>query len=222
MTKIETILGWIYLPLQLLIIPALIVLVNLLLGSPLSDAEVNFVFFCINFICITGIFWRFLRDSAKVALKNPFRCLQGAFFGFVLYWLLNIALGYIIMLLYPAFYNVNDSSIDALVQENSVLMTFGTVLLVPIAEEVLYRGLIFRGLYNRSRIAAYTVSAAAFAALHVVGYIGFYEPLHLLLCFMQYLPAGLCLGWAYARADSICAPILIHITVNQLGILSMG
>lgn len=222
MTRTEKILGWIYLPLQLLVIPSVIFLVNLLIGNPLSDAESNFIFFCVNFICITLIFRRFLIQSAKVAIRTPFRCLQGAFLGFILYWVLSIVIGYVIMALYPDFYNVNDSSIGSMVQENSTLMAFGTVLLVPITEEVLYRGLIFRGLYNHSRFAAYAVSTAVFAALHVVGYIGMFEPLHLLLCFVQYLPAGLCLGWAYARADSIWAPILIHITINQLGIISMG
>lgn len=221
MTKIETILGWIYLPIQLIAIPLLLVIVNLLLGGPLSEAEINFVFFCLNFICVTVIFRHFLGESAKHALSDPFRCLRSAFFGFILYWVLNLVLGFIILKLYPVFFNVNDDSISGLVQENSALMTFGTVLLVPVAEEVLYRGLIFRGLYNRNHLAAYIVSTAAFGALHVVNYIGLYEPLHLLLCFVQYIPAGLCLGWAYARADTIWAPILMHITINQIGILSM-
>ena len=43
----------------------------------------------------------------------------------------------------------------------------------------------------------------------------------LLLCFVQYLPAGLCLGWAYARADSIFAPTLMHMIINLIGMLAM-
>ena len=81
-----------------------------------------------------------------------------------------------------------------------------------------HRGLVFRTLYNRSKIAAYVISVVIFGALHVVGYITMYEPLQLLLCFLQYIPAGIALGWAYARSGSILAPILIHTLVNALGV----
>ena len=108
-----------------------------------------------------------------------------------------------------------------MVQENFALLTIGTVVLVPITEELLFRGLIFRGIYNRSHFWAYAISAVAFSLPHVVGYIGFYDPLLLLLCFVQYLPAGLCLGWAYARADSIFAPTLMHMIINLIGMLAM-
>ncbi len=221
MTKTETICGWIYLVLQLLILPVILVLVNLLLGNPLSDASLNFVFFALNFICVTVIFRRFLLDSLRQALATPFRCLRSAFFGFILYYILSFLISFVILYIAPDFSNVNDESIADMTQDNFALMSIGTVLLVPPVEEVFYRGLIFRGLYNRSRVAAYIVSTLVFCAIHVTGYIGLYDPLTLLLCFLQYIPAGLCLGWAYARADSIWAPILMHITINQIAMSAM-
>jgi membrane protease YdiL (CAAX protease family) len=108
-----------------------------------------------------------------------------------------------------------------MVQENATLMNIGTVLLVPIAEELLYRGLVFRSIHSKSRVWAYVISILVFAALHVVGYIGMYEPMHLFVCLLQYLPAGFCLAWAYERADTIWAPILIHVSVNQMAMMSM-
>lgn len=221
MTRPEYLLGWIYLPVQLLVMPALLVLVNHLLGYPFSESQVNFIFFCVNFLCTTVIFHKYLWNSVKLTLRTPWRCIRSAVAGFVLYWVLNMAVGVLIQFAYPDFFNVNDDSIGQLVQENARLIGFGTVLLVPVAEELLYRGLLFRSLYNRNRLAAYVISAAVFSALHVVGYVGQYEPLHLALCFLQYLPASLCLGWAYAQADSIFAPMLIHVCVNLIGILSM-
>ena len=104
---------------------------------------------------------------------------------------------------------------------NRLLMLIGTVILVPPVEECLFRGLIFGLFHRRSRLAAYAVSSLLFCAIHVIGYIGYYEPLHLLLCFVQYLPAGLALGWAYEFSGSIYAPTLIHMAVNAIGILSM-
>lgn len=221
MTKREAVAGYIYLALQLTVIPILISLGNMLMGAPLSDAQINFLFFCINFLCVTIIFRKFLVANTQIAFKNLWKCLQSAFFGFIFYWLLAMVVGFIILLVYPEFSNVNDESIGQLMEENTGLIQFGAVLLVPITEELLYRGLVFGSFYKRKPLAGYLISMAAFAALHVVGYVTMYEPLHLMLCFLQYLPAGFCLAWAYARADSIWAPILIHIAINQIGTAAM-
>ena len=217
----EHIAGWLYLFAELFFLPVALSTANLLLPIPLSNAALNFVYFSVNFLSIVVIFHRFLGESFQQVLQSPFRCLRAAAIGYILYHIGNILVSYLIVSLYPSFSNVNDSSIQTMTQDNYMLMSIGTVLLVPPVEEVLYRGLIFRGLYNRSRAAAYIVSTLVFAAVHVVSYIGLYDPMLLLLCFLQYIPAGLCLGFAYASADTIWAPILMHIAINQIGISTM-
>lgn len=220
-TRTEGILGLCYLVFQLTILPFVISFVCVLLDVPLSEAELNFAIFALEFICVTAIFHRFLIDNAKIALASPRLCLKEAGVGLVIYWLGSYIVGIVIMLLYPDFTNVNDASIAELTQENFSLMAIATVVLAPITEETLFRGLVFGGLYNRSRITAYAVSVLSFSALHVVGYIGLYEPLHLLLCFLQYIPAAISLCWAYVRADSLWAPILMHMTINQIAVFFM-
>lgn len=221
MRKRELLPGWIYFILQMTVIPVALVFINEALGNPLGEAVLNFIFFAINFACAIFIFWRFLLENGKVTVKNPLAWVKGVGIGFGLYWFLSILVGVLILYLYPEFSNVNDDSIAALVEENTQLIAFATVWLVPITEELFYRGLIFRGLYNRSRVAGFVVSVLVFSAVHVVGYIGLYEPMHLLLCFLQYLPASLCLALAYALSDSIWAPITMHILINHIGILAM-
>lgn len=221
MTRYELILGWIYLVLQLTVLPVLLVAVNLMLGSPLSESEISFALFVVNFVCVIAIFWKFLWGNTKTAFSYTGKTLLAALTGFAAYWTLNLLVGYLILTFFPDFYNVNDDSIGNLMAESPLLITLGTVILVPITEEVLYRGLVFRGLYNHSRVAAYLVSIAVFGALHVVSYIGSFQWYHLLLCFVQYLPAGLCLGWAYAKSNSIWAPILMHMVINLIGMLAM-
>ena len=221
MTRSESIAGWIYLPLQLLPIPMIISIVNMIMGDPLSEAQLNFVYFCLNFLCLTVIFHRFILANLKNAFSEMGRTLLSAVSGYALYWGLAFAVSTFVLMVYPDFFNVNDDSISGMLAENRGLMIVGTVLLVPVAEELLYRGLVFRSLYGHSKFLAYAVSVVGFAALHIVNYIGQYDFFHLFLCFLQYLPAGICLGWAYVRADSIVAPILIHIFVNAMGILSM-
>lgn len=220
-TRTEVLLGFIYIAVQLLVLPFALLVVNQFLNNPLSAVQAQFVLFGIDFICVTLIFHRFLIQCGRLSLSNPFRTLRFAGMGLLLYWVGSFAVNLFVLSVYPEFSNVNDASISELTQSNYTLMTIGTVLLVPITEETLYRGLVFGSLYKRSPVAAYGVSTLVFAALHVVGYIGSYNPMLLLLCFVQYVPAGLCLAWAYAQADSIWAPILIHIAVNQMGVMAM-
>ncbi|MBQ3252786.1 MAG: CPBP family intramembrane metalloprotease [Oscillospiraceae bacterium] len=213
--------GCVYLALQLLVIPTVLATCNLIFAWGLSDAELNFIFFCINFACVAVIFGHFILRNGKIALKAPLQVLLTALGAYYAYTFLSAMIHYAIGAIYPEFYNVNDSFVSTMVTDEFALMFIGTALLVPITEEVLYRGLIFAGLYNRSRILAYAISTVAFAALHVVGYIGLYTPLHLLLCLLEYIPAGLCLAWAYAMSDTIWTPILIHTAVNTMAVLAM-
>ena len=213
--------GWVYLALQLLILPSFLYLCNIFFNFQLSDTEINFLFFALNFICVTVIFHRFILENGKLALSSPLKVIATAISGYIVYTLLSYLLSTFILSLYPDFYNVNDDFVSGMVADDFNLMIVGTVLLVPITEEVLYRGLIFSSLYNRNRALAYIVSILAFAALHVINYIGAYSPLHLLLCFLEYLPAGFCLAWAYARTDSIWTPILIHTFVNFIAVSVM-
>ena len=123
-----------------------------------------------------------------------------------------------VSLLVPSFSNYNDAAIAEMARGNSFLMFVGTVILVPPVEECLFRGVIFRNLYKKSHAAGYLISMLAFACIHILGYIGQYSPLELVLAVLQYLPAGLCLGWSYIRGDSIFAPIFIHAAANYITI----
>lgn len=221
MNRTERILGLIYIVLQVFVLPLVLVVINHFLPQPLSDAALNFVCFAINFICVTVIFHRYLIASFKIFLQAPGSILRTCLKGFGLYWLGSILVNILVVYLEPEFSNVNDENIALLTGQSFVLMIVGTVVLVPIVEETLYRGVVFGELYRKSPILAYIVSVAVFAALHVVGYIGFYEPFRLLLCFLQYIPAGIFLAWTYVKADTIWAPVLIHMTVNLIGMLAM-
>lgn len=220
-TRRELLWGWIYLLFQLLVLPYLLITGNGYLPRPLSEASINFIYFSINFLSVLCIGHRFLWNSLRSAIAAPLRCLRFAFLGFFIYFAANILIGNLIVSIRPDFANVNDSAISAITQNNFTLMSLGTVLLVPPVEEFLYRGLVFGPLYNKNKVLAYLISTVAFCAIHVVGYIGSYDYELLLLCFLQYIPAGICLGWAYAQADTILAPILMHIAINQIGMQAL-
>lgn len=221
MRRAETVLGLIYIVLQVFILPVALVVINAFLPRPLTAAALNFALFGMNFICVSVIFHRFLIESFKMFTQNVKKNLSTCLKGFGLYWLGSILVNMLVIYLEPEFSNVNDENIALLTEDNHLLMAVGTVLLVPVVEETLYRGLVFGQLYRKSPLIAYIVSVAVFSALHIFGYIGFYTPLRLLLCFLQYIPAAIALAWTYVKADTIWAPVLIHMTVNLIGMLAI-
>ena len=217
----ERLIGGIYLATQLLLLPVLLVVCNQLFRWQLSEAELNFLFFCVNFICVVAIFHRFILKNTKAALGAPLQVLANAMGGYLLYTVTAGMVSQLILSLYPDFYNVNDSFVFQMLSDKFGIIFVGTVFLVPITEEILYRGLVFGGLYNRSRMLAYGVSTLLFAVLHVYSYIGTYSPFQLLLCLFEYIPAGMILGWIYARTDTLWTPILIHVAVNAIAVLAV-
>ena len=218
LTNQETIGGFVYLVFQLVFLPSVLTFLNLQLSHPLNDAELNFLFYLVNFIAILLVFHDFLGRGLRQVGQHPAIFCQAVILGFVAYYACNWATTWVVRQLVPGFSNYNDAAIVAMSKGNFFLMLIGTVVLVPPVEECLYRGLIFRNLYGKSRWAAYIVSILAFAVIHIIGYIGRYSALELLMAFLQYLPAGLCLAWAYTKADTIFAPILIHAAINLLSI----
>lgn len=218
MSRTEKILGWLYMAFSLLALPMVLTWFNGRLSDPMNEGTLNFVFYLTNFLFLVCVFHRFLRDSLVAAWRDIWNFIQAVILGYVAYLAASKALDFVMSYLIPGFSNMNDASIAAMAKTNYTLMAIGVVFLVPLAEEVLYRGLIFRNLWQTSKIAAYLVSMAAFAAVHVLGYIGSEDITRLVLCFIQYLPAGLCLAWTYTKADNIFAPIVVHAVVNAMAI----
>lgn len=214
----ETLAGIVYLALQLFVLPNVLFWCNAQLQSPLNEAEINFVFYFINFMAMLLIFRNFLGNSLQQATRHPIQLLESVILGLVFYYACTWCTTHIIRLLSPGFSNYNDEAISAMSRGNSFLMLIGTVVLVPPFEECMYRGLVFRNLYGKNKWAAYIISIILFAIIHILGYIGKYSPLELLMACLQYLPAGLCLAWSYARADTIFAPMFVHAAINYITI----
>lgn len=217
----ETVYGWLYLAVQVFLLPTFLQWGNGMLPTPFSEAELNFLFFGINFLAIVIIFHRFLSKSAKNLFQHPALFLQAVVLGLAAYFACTYVFNSLISWFRPGFVNLNDQGIASMARSGRFLMVVGTVILVPPVEECLYRGLIFRNLYQKSAWLAYTLSMLAFAAIHLLGFVGSLSPMDLLISLIQYLPAGLCLAWAYTKAGTIYAPIVIHALINFWGIHSM-
>ena len=214
----ESISGICYLLFQLLFLPSFLYWANGQVDTPLSESELNFLFYLLNFFAVLLIFHDFLARSLSQLLHHPIDALQAAILGFVAYYVCYYTIDWVVSLVLPGYTNYNDESIAALSRGNYFLTFIGTVILVPIAEECFFRGLIFRNLYKKSHWAAYCISIVAFAAIHILGYIGQYSAAELIIAVIQYIPAGLWLAWSYIKGESIFVPIFIHAAVNFITI----
>ena len=214
----EILWGGIYLILYIFVMPWLVPLIVRFSGAGLDAAQVNFIYFMVNFAATTVIFRDYILRSLKDTLKVVGSVLWYAALGYLGSQTFGSFVALFIYRLEPEFANVNDMAINAMVAQNFTLMAVGAVILAPVTEELLFRGLVFRSLYDRSPLVAHLVSMALFSAIHISGYIGSFEPKLLLLCFIQYLPAAYCLNFAYRHSGTIAAPILMHMLINLVAL----
>jgi len=91
------------------------------------------------------------------------------------------------------------------------LFALGVVLLAPVAEELLFRGALLRGLVRRTTPGrAVFASALIFALVHVIGDPGtyYYVPAFLLL--------GLVSGWRAMKTGNLSQSVMLHVGFNLL------
>ena len=211
-----------YLLFQALVLPYLLSWVCALLDLYLDDARLNLLYYTVNFAALVGIFWRFLNTSIRHAAQNIGNVLIPAVVGFFAYRFTSTLLDLGIYYLFPDFFNVNDANISGMAQDQLPLWAFATIVLVPPAEELIFRGALFGGFCARYRYLAWPLSVLGFALMHVIGYVNYYSWDMLLISFVQYLPAGICLAAAYHKSGNILTPILMHAAINSIAMISMA
>ncbi len=92
---------------------------------------------------------------------------------------------------------------------------FMSVVFGPIVEEVVFRGVIFARLLQKSRVLAYAASMLLFALVHVAPYMLTGEVKNG-LAIMNYLPLAFFLCRAYEQKQSLYASIGVHLLQNSL------
>ncbi len=94
------------------------------------------------------------------------------------------------------------------------LTVLAVVVLAPLGEELLFRGLLLRALVRRVRFwAAAAISSLLFAAAHADAYLIWPRALALVL-------TGLVLAWLY-RWRGYCASVTAHATVNVVAAIAL-
>ena len=200
---------------------AMFLLPGLLAYLPgLSGAMLNFTAYFISVGTAVYCLRRFLAKNVGVALAHPFATIYLAVLGYLAHLVFAQMVDFIAWTLLPGYVNLNTQAVQTQLAAYLPLMLITTVVLAPIAEECFFRGLLFRGVYDRSPFLAWVLSVGLFAVGHVAGYIGTYSLPELLVSLLTYIPAGIILNVTYRRSGSIISPIIAHAIINLMAALA--
>ena len=225
--KSETIGGLLYWPVYLFGAQYLAVWIARALGLDLSQdsamGPVNLIFGCVNVLVLVPLFFRFLKDQMGRLMDRGWRLFLDLLVGYLFYYglsyLLSLVMSALVVTTGLDYYNLNEEAVETAVSLTPWMMILVACLLAPITEELLCRGLIFCGLWRRSRIWAYVLSMLAFSLLHVYAAAP-YQPLYLTaLNVLIYLPAGYALARTYERTGTIWSAIFLHSLINMISLL---
>ena len=217
----EKVAGFCYLPFYVVLLALILQYLSGLLGFHLTMLQINICYFVINCLMVWIIFHNFLLRSFRAI--RFWELIQALILGFVLYYAGNFLYSLILGWLDLSVTSYNDQTVLELASESRVAMVICGVILAPMIEETLVRGLLFGVIRRKSRIAAYAVTILFFAAIHVWQYVLLYDWKSVLLAALQYVPAGIALGWTYEKSNTIWAPILLHMVINAIsfGVMSI-
>ena len=162
LTRFETIAGWLYLPFYLIILNLLLQLANEKLSLGMSALTINIAYFAINLAATLLIFHGFLRQSYFGGSFWNF--VQAVVLGFALYYAGTWVLQFALTKLAPGFTIYNNETVGSLISDNEYIMMAVTIILAPVIEETLVRGLVFGSIRPTSRVMAYIVSVVLFTS----------------------------------------------------------
>ena len=212
LTRAEMGRGWVFFALYLTVFPLSMGWVQQAFHGELPVAEANVVYYLLAATLVFLVFWTFLRHGFDLLLdwlpENLFAFAAGLVGAGALHFL-AMRLPYPVenpnALLYPEQF--------AAAPQATVLIL---VVLMPLIEEVLFRGLLFGGLRRYSRPMAFAVSTLGYALFCVASFV--FQPegadLRYLLLAVQYLPMSLALSWCYDHGGSIWSAVALHMAVN--------
>ena len=217
-TRAELHRGWVFFALYVFLFPWLMGWVQRSYQGEFPVAEANAVYYLIIAVLTFLVFWSFLRHGFHLLLdwlpENLFAFVTGLAGGVLLHLLaglIPLPVQNPNLLSYPEQY--------AFAPASTLLIL---LILMPLVEEPLFRGLLFSTARGYSRVLGYALSVGVYALYCAAQFVYAYGALDLryLLLAIQYVPMALALTWCYDRGGSIWSAIALHAVFNGLTLLS--
>lgn len=166
-------------------------------------------------VFITWYYFAFVeKRGIRETLYSHTQRLSPACFGWIV--LLGFAVQHVISLLMAVIYAIIPSAMDQYtemidssgISQYSILWAVSTLILPPIVEEIIFRGLILQylGRAGARFLVANLIQAVLFGVFHMNFVQGIYTAL-----------LGFLLGWLAYRYDSILVPMVLHAIFNLFG-----
>lgn len=219
MTRGEFLRGWVFFALYFLVFPFVMAGVQWVFDETwslyLSDAASGVLYYLFSDVLVFLVFWTFLQNGLDILLdylpENLFALATGLLGALVLRFP-------VMLLPYPVENPVFQDWPEQFAYSPWATIAI-VVILMPIVEEVLFRGLLFGGLRRYSRPLAWGLTVIVYMLYSVWTFaFSFGDPRYLVLG-LQYLPMAVGLTWCYDRGGSIWSPIVLHMLLNAIFLL---
>lgn len=225
MTAGEQIAGVVFFVIYLLVLPfatsPIFRFIERLIDTNIPQHVENLIYYYVLFAVTIVIFHGFLGRTTRNFFNRFAFAGKTIAVGLIGFYGLNELVYRLVNLVITSRTNLNDTTISAQIDDAPRSTLLIIIFLAPFVEEVLFRGLVFGNLKNKSRLLAYAVSCALFALLHVWQFaVGRQDVTYFLLC-VQYLVPGVVLAWAYEHSGTLWSAIAVHAIVNALSALTM-
>lgn len=222
MNHTERLAGTIFFVVYLLVMPLLaqrlFSLFELLLDAQIGAEKQNALYYYLLFAVTLIIFHRYIGHTTSRLLDNLDRAAVTLFLGLLIFYGANELLYRVFHVFFHSRANLNDVTIAAQVNAAPRTTALIVIFLAPFVEEVLFRGLVFGCLREKSAVVGYAVSALLFAFLHVWTFALSSRDASYFALMLQYLAPGLVFAWAYDRSGTLWTSILLHAIVNALAL----
>ena len=184
-------------------------LTNEILMDKLNGISIELTVIC-NLITL-GIFFlayylsqRSLLKKINISLPDKNAYAPTAVIGVTGQFVTLVVLSFLMLFFPQDWIDMLNQTDEIITNANPILSFFAVVILAPVFEEILCRGLILNTLkHAMPKWYAIVASSAIFGLIHG-------NPIQ----FIYATALGILLGWLYTKFDSIWIPILCHLTFN--------
>ena len=182
------------------------------------SSYLNLVFGAMMLILLVLLLRGFLKDNWKDFMQNKKAIILKGVMTFVLVYLANYIGTIIVMVMGGASNSANQAGIEQILSRVPVPMIIYAVLIGPVVEELMFRGVIFTTLRRKHRTLAYVVTALAFGLAHVYASILSGNVSEIVQIF-PYFFARLVFCYGYESSNNIFASIIGHMGNNLVACL---
>lgn len=214
LTRKEQIRGLIFFGLYFLVFPALKMVVEWFFdhffGLYLSEAMSATVYYYLMGILTVLVFWSFLKNGLTILTDFLPENLLAFATGLVGAGVLHL----LVSLLPWPMDNPNPVSWAEQYAYSPAATIVIVVILMPLIDEVLFRGLVFGSLRRFNRPLAWVCSVLLFMIYSVWTFAVAYGDARYLVLAFQYLPMALALTWCYDRGGSIWSAVVLHAVID--------